>query len=136
MPPPERIAAFDNDGTLWCEKPMPIQADFLLRRLSEMAQADSGLRDGQPWKAAYERDYGWFGTVINEHYAGNDTDVGLADTSARRWIPVHLVPGPVPPSRWGEDANHPQGSHRTGPGRHLAAAILSWARIAARPGHA
>ena len=64
MPPPERIAAFDNDGTLWCEKPMPIQADFLLRRLSEMAQADSGLRDGQPWKAAYERDYGWFGTVI------------------------------------------------------------------------
>jgi phosphoglycolate phosphatase-like HAD superfamily hydrolase len=74
--PAERIATFDNDGTLWCEKPMPIQFDFILRRLSEMAQADPGLRGRQPWKAAYERDYGWFGTVINEHYAGNDADVG------------------------------------------------------------
>ncbi|MGO8907298.1 MAG: haloacid dehalogenase-like hydrolase [Solirubrobacteraceae bacterium] len=32
----ERIAAFDNDGTLWCEKPMFVQADFLLRRVKEM----------------------------------------------------------------------------------------------------
>jgi haloacid dehalogenase-like hydrolase len=76
VPPPERIAAFDNDGTLWCEKPMPIHFDFILRRLSEMAQADPGLRGRQPWKAAYERDYGWFGTVINEHYAGDDAHLG------------------------------------------------------------
>jgi phosphoglycolate phosphatase-like HAD superfamily hydrolase len=76
VPPAERIAAFDNDGTLWCEKPMPIQFDFILRRLSEMAQADPGLRGRQPWKAAHERDDGWFGTVITEHYAGNDADVG------------------------------------------------------------
>jgi phosphoserine phosphatase len=76
VPAAERIAAFDNDGTLWCEKPMPIQFDFILRRLSEMAQADPGLRGRQPWKAAYARDYGWFGTVITEHYAGNDADVG------------------------------------------------------------
>jgi len=41
-----------------------------------MAQADPGLRGRQPWKAAYERDYGWFGTVITEHYAGNDANVG------------------------------------------------------------
>ena len=51
---------FDNDGTLWCEKPMPIQLDFILRRLVEMAEADPTLRERQPWKAAYERDYGWF----------------------------------------------------------------------------
>jgi phosphoserine phosphatase len=76
VPPAERIAVFDNDGTLWCEKPMPSQFDFILRRLSEMAQADPGLRGRQPWKAAYERDYGWFGTVITEHYAGNDANVG------------------------------------------------------------
>src|SRR5437763_1339535 len=30
VPPSERIAVFDNDGTLWCEKPMPIE---LLRHL-------------------------------------------------------------------------------------------------------
>ena len=57
----ERVAVFDNDGTLWCEKPMPIQADFILRRLHEMAEADPELRDRQPWKAAYEQDYGWLG---------------------------------------------------------------------------
>jgi hypothetical protein len=75
VPVEERVAVFDNDGTLWCEKPLPIQADFILRRLFEMAQADPQLRDRQPWKAAYERDYGWLGTVLAEHYAGDDTNV-------------------------------------------------------------
>jgi phosphoglycolate phosphatase-like HAD superfamily hydrolase len=75
VPAEERVAVFDNDGTLWCEKPMPIQADFILRRLSEMAQADPGLRGRQPWKSAYERDYGWLGQVLAEHYAGNDANV-------------------------------------------------------------
>ena len=42
VPLEERIAVFDNDGTLWCEKPMPIQLDFILRRLVEMAEADPG----------------------------------------------------------------------------------------------
>ena len=32
VPYSERVAAFDNDGTLWCEKPMYPQADFLVRR--------------------------------------------------------------------------------------------------------
>jgi phosphoglycolate phosphatase-like HAD superfamily hydrolase len=75
VPAEERVAVFDNDGTLWCEKPLPIQADFILRRLSEMAQADPQLRDRQPWKAAYDRDYAWLGTVLAEHYAGDDTNV-------------------------------------------------------------
>jgi phosphoserine phosphatase len=75
VPVEERVAVFDNDGTLWCEKPMPIQADFILRRLYEMAQTDPELRSRQPWKAAYERDYGWLGAVLTEHYAGDDTNV-------------------------------------------------------------
>jgi phosphoserine phosphatase len=75
IPPEERIAVFDNDGTLWCEKPLPIQADFILRRLFEMAEADPELRERQPWKAAHERDYAWLGNVMVEHYAGDDTNV-------------------------------------------------------------
>ena len=67
VPLEERIAVFDNDGTLWCEKPMPIQSDFILRRLSEMAEGDPQLRARQPWKAAYERDYGWLGSVLTVH---------------------------------------------------------------------
>jgi hypothetical protein len=31
VPVEERVAVFDNDGTLWCEKPMPIQLEFILR---------------------------------------------------------------------------------------------------------
>jgi haloacid dehalogenase-like hydrolase len=75
LPPSERVAVFDNDGTLWCEKPLPIQADFILRRLHEMAEADPALRERQPWKAAYDRDYAWLGQVMVEHYAGDDTNV-------------------------------------------------------------
>ncbi len=35
--PEARVAVFDNDGTLWCEKPMYIQLDFIVRRLAEKA---------------------------------------------------------------------------------------------------
>jgi phosphoserine phosphatase len=75
VPIEERVAVFDNDGTLWCEKPMPIQLDFILRRLVEMAEADAALRERQPWKAAYERDYGWLSAIMAEHYAGDETNV-------------------------------------------------------------
>ena len=54
--PAARVAVFDNDGTLWCEKPMPIQLDFTVRRLAEMARDDPSLQQQQPWKAAYEKD--------------------------------------------------------------------------------
>jgi len=75
VPVEERIAVFDNDGTLWTEKPMPIQLDFILRRLVEMATADETLRDRQPWKAAYTRDYAWIVQAIYKHYAGDDSDI-------------------------------------------------------------
>jgi phosphoglycolate phosphatase-like HAD superfamily hydrolase len=73
----DRVAVFDNDGTLWSEKPMPIQLDFILRRLVEMATADAQLRDRQPWKAAYDRDYAWLASVIAQHYAGDDTNIPM-----------------------------------------------------------
>jgi hypothetical protein len=75
VPEPDRVATFDNDGTLWCEKPLPIQLAFILQRLAEMAEADDSLRSRQPWKAAYEQDYGWLGAVVTKHYAGDDSDV-------------------------------------------------------------
>ncbi len=56
VPPSHRVAAFDNDGTLWCEKPMYPQADFLLRRWKEMVQAHPGLARKQPWKAVTDGD--------------------------------------------------------------------------------
>jgi phosphoserine phosphatase len=75
VPVQERVAVFDNDGTLWCEKPMPIQLDFILRRLAKMVAAQPELRERQPWKAVAEGDLGWFGALMTEHYAGDDTNV-------------------------------------------------------------
>ena len=37
VPVPERIATFDNDGTLWCEQPMPVQLFFALDRVKTLA---------------------------------------------------------------------------------------------------
>jgi len=36
VPPAERIATFDNDGTLWCEKPQYAEAEFIFRRWKQM----------------------------------------------------------------------------------------------------
>ena len=44
VPTPERIAVFDNDGTLWPEYPLPFQAAFAVDRLRARAAADAKLR--------------------------------------------------------------------------------------------
>jgi len=77
VPPDERFAVFDNDGTLWCEKPLPAQADFLLRRIGEMAAREPALTARQPWKAVAEKDYQWLGEVVAKHYRGDDRDLKL-----------------------------------------------------------
>lgn len=75
VPPEERIAVFDNDGTLWCEKPMPVEIGFIFRRLAAMVEEDASLRDRQPWKAAHEEDHAWLGGVMTKHYLGDDSQV-------------------------------------------------------------
>ncbi len=75
VPQPERVAVFDNDGTLWCEKPMYIQLDFALRRLQRAAAGDASLRERQPWKAAYEEDYEWLGEAVTHYYGGDDSRI-------------------------------------------------------------
>jgi phosphoglycolate phosphatase-like HAD superfamily hydrolase len=77
LPPPDRVAVFDNDGTLWSEKPIPIQLDFTLYRMAELAAQDESLQQQQPYKAAVERDYHWLGTAMVKHYHGDDADLGL-----------------------------------------------------------
>ena len=56
VPPTERIATFDNDGTLWCEYPMQPQVFFGLDRLETLAAKDPSMRERQPFKAFLERD--------------------------------------------------------------------------------
>jgi phosphoglycolate phosphatase-like HAD superfamily hydrolase len=75
--PEQRVAVFDNDGTLWCEKPMYIQLDFLLRRFKEQAEADESLREKQPYQAAYTGDLKWLGDAVTKHYQGDDGDFAI-----------------------------------------------------------
>ena len=57
VPEPERIATFDNDGTLWCEQPLQVQVFFLIDRVREMAATDPELAQRQPFKAVLEGDH-------------------------------------------------------------------------------
>ena len=66
VPPIERIAAFDNDGTLWCEKPMYVQAAFIFAKWQAMVTADPTLADTQPYKALVEGDREWLSNIV-EH---------------------------------------------------------------------
>lgn len=73
--PDERVAVFDNDGTLWCEKPAYVQLDFLVRRLAQQVAEDPSLADRQPYRAAAAGDLQWFGAAITKHYQGDDKDL-------------------------------------------------------------
>jgi haloacid dehalogenase-like hydrolase len=77
VPPEGRIVVADNDGTLWCEKPMPIQLDFTIRRLGQLAADDPSLGELQPYKAARDHDLHWFGAAMVKHYQGDDSDMTL-----------------------------------------------------------
>ncbi|OMC35769.1 acid phosphatase [Mycobacterium sp. GA-1841] len=73
--PEDRVAVFDNDGTLWCEKPAYIQLDFLVRRLAAQAADDPALAARQPYTAAAAGDLEWFGDAVTKHYNGDDSDL-------------------------------------------------------------
>ena len=56
VPAAERIAVFDNDGTLWSEQPIYFQLAFALDRIKEMAPDHFEWKDQQPFKAVLEGD--------------------------------------------------------------------------------
>lgn len=60
VPVEDRIGAFDNDGTLWVEKPLPVEVYFTLTRLRELAAKDPSLKERLPFKAALEGDAAYF----------------------------------------------------------------------------
>ena len=57
VPPAERIATFDNDGTICCEQPLQTQFFFLFDRVKELSANNPTLGERQPFKAVLEHDY-------------------------------------------------------------------------------
>jgi hypothetical protein len=56
VPLPERIATFDNDGTLWCEQPMYFQMAFAVDRVRALAPKNPQWKTKQPFKALLSKD--------------------------------------------------------------------------------
>ncbi|MCK5356496.1 MAG: haloacid dehalogenase-like hydrolase, partial [Methyloprofundus sp.] len=54
--PAERIATFDNDGTLWTERPIYFQLLFAIDRVKQLAPQHPEWQTTQPFKAVLEND--------------------------------------------------------------------------------
>ena len=92
VPPGERIATFDNDGTLWCEQPLQAQFFFMFDRVMELSAKDSAMVKRQPFKAVLEHDYdtlfglgkqALFELAFATHAGTTDEDF---DRVARGWL--------------------------------------------------
>jgi phosphoserine phosphatase len=92
VPPADRIAVFDNDGTLWAEQPLPVQACFVLNRIRALAPNNPDWRNEQPFKAVLEgnvadlMDHGMEGLtrLVMATHAGITTDAFAS--LVRDWI--------------------------------------------------
>jgi phosphoglycolate phosphatase-like HAD superfamily hydrolase len=56
VPAPERIATFDNDGTLWCEQPLPVQLYFALDRVKTLAPQHPEWKTHEPFASILKGD--------------------------------------------------------------------------------
>src|SRR5579864_3891672 len=56
VPVPERIATFDNDGTLWCEEPLPVQLFFLIDRVKALAPQHPEWKTQEPYASLLRGD--------------------------------------------------------------------------------
>ena len=66
VPADQRSATFDNDGTLWAEKPLPNEVFFVVARVRALIAKDPTLKDKQPFKAVIEGDAGYFHTEVEK----------------------------------------------------------------------
>jgi phosphoserine phosphatase len=94
VPEVDRIATFDNDGTLWCERPIIAQAAFLMQRWAALAETDPSMRTTDPYRLAYEGQTDAFSAAfahgpaivagLSEAYAG--ATPGEVDDAVRTFI--------------------------------------------------
>lgn len=92
IPVTERIAVFDNDGTLWSEQPAYFQLYFAMDRIKELAPENPEWKDVQPYKAVIENDmealakegeHGLMKLVLTTH-SGMNTDE--FSSSVKEWV--------------------------------------------------
>lgn len=92
VPVSKRIAVFDNDGTLWCEKPMYAQLAFALDRVKELAPQYPEWKEKLPFKAVLENDlkqvmaggHKALAELVMASHAGTTTDE--FEEVTRKWL--------------------------------------------------
>lgn len=92
VPPTDRVATFDNDGTLWAEQPIQFQLMFGQARLAELAANDPEMAGRQPFKAFLEQDFATIHSLGKQAvfevafatHAGMTTET--FDRAARDWL--------------------------------------------------
>lgn len=67
VPVAERIAVFDNDGTLWCETPLPPQAFYAFDEIERLLPENPEWKDSPAIQALQKKD---FGPLLENHYKG------------------------------------------------------------------
>jgi phosphoserine phosphatase len=82
VPATDRIASFDNDGTLWVEQPLPPQFDFVFRRWADEVKVDPAMAQQQPYKALLEKDMGFLAGIATQE---PDVVAGLLEAFGRTW---------------------------------------------------
>jgi len=90
--PRERIATFDNDGTLWSERPYPFQIAFALDRVKAMMPQHPEWQGKEPFKSAFEGDvkgmlssgYHALLEIVAATHSGMTTDKFEAEV--RQWV--------------------------------------------------
>lgn len=69
VPASQRVAVFDNDGTLWCEKPNYVQLEFLVAELVRAVADRPELADRAEYRAVLDRDRAAFASMGLERIA-------------------------------------------------------------------
>jgi phosphoserine phosphatase len=82
VPAADRIASFDNDGTLWVEQPLPPQFDFVFRRWAEEVKANPSLAEQQPYKALLEKDMAFLEGIATQE---PEVVASLLEAFGRTW---------------------------------------------------
>jgi len=99
VPVPERIAVFDNDGTLWCEQPVPVQLYFALDRVKALAPQHPEWKTQEPFTSLLKGD-------LKSAAAGGDRailDFFMATHTGMTTVEFELIV-----KQWIASARHPQ----------------------------
>lgn len=102
VPVAERIAVFDNDGTLWCERPIYAQFAFAFDLLAEKARQDPDLQHQQPYRAALAGDMEWL-----HGYLSNSTLPAFIDMVLKATAGATQSEYELRATAWLKETSHP-----------------------------